>query len=140
MGRPRHPKFGQVDVRSMRAVPLLDSLGASCWLIFRSLGLTGPLLAAFAVSLSRSWHLFIDFFNIFDPPNAPGTSKINEKPLVFLGFLLFSHIAQADRKSAKNASSVTPESFQDSPNPSQDPPKTPRNCSKTSPRRLPDAL
>ena len=45
----------------MTTVPLLALLGASCWLIFRSLSLPGRLLASFLIPLSLSEPTFIDF-------------------------------------------------------------------------------
>ena len=45
----------------MTIVPLLALLGASCWLIFRSLSLPGRLLASFLIPLSLSEPTFIDF-------------------------------------------------------------------------------
>ena len=61
---------------------------------------------------------------------------INEQPLVFLCFLLFSYIAQDSGKSFKNAPKMVPESLQESPKPFQDPSKTPQDSPKTPPRRL----
>ena len=45
----------------MTIVPLLALLGASCWLIFRSLSLPRRLLASFLIPLSLSEPTFIDF-------------------------------------------------------------------------------
>ena len=45
--------------------------------------------AKIAKNLGKS----IVFFLLLEPQNPPRASKINEKPLIFLGFLLFSHIA-----------------------------------------------
>ena len=61
---------------------------------------------------------------ILGSPNSPRTSKINEKPLVFLRFLLFSPIAQNGKNIKKCC--------QNGPKPFQDPPMT-------APRRLQNA-
>ena len=74
------------------------------------------------------------------PSNLPETTKINEKPLVFLCFLLLSHIAQDGIKTSENTPRKLPRSLQDSPKPLQDPPKTLQDGPKTPPRRSPDAL
>ena len=121
-GKGLPPSVGWVfPVASTRsAVGYLQALGASCWLIFRSFL---PLLASLGLSQCHFWHLlaplslseriFVDFERYSEPQNSPGTSKINEKPLVFLGFWLFLHFAQDGRKSSK----MLPESLQDSPKP-----------------------
>ena len=83
------------------------------------------LLGPFFTSLNLSKPIFIDLFLFFEPQSPPKTSKINEKPLVFIGFLLFSHFAQDARKSSKDTPKMLPGS-----------PKTPQNPSKTLPRRL----
>ena len=111
---------------SRTAVRDLQALGASCWLIFRSFL---PLLASLGLSQCHFWHLlaalslseriFVDFERFSKPQNLPRTSKINKKPLVFLGFLLFSCFAQDDRKSSKNAPRKLPRLPQTPPKSSQ---------------------
>ena len=109
MGRGFTPSLPFPVALSRRAVGDLQALGASCWLIFRSFL---PLLASLGLSQCHFWHLlaplslseriFVDFEKYSEPQNSPGTSKINEKPLVFLGFLLFPFFVQDDRKASKN--------------------------------------
>ena len=79
-------EFSQAGAKPMWLMPLLALLGASCWLIFRSLSLTGLLLASFLASLSLSYRVLIEFLQFSKPLTPPGTSKIHEKPLVFLCF------------------------------------------------------
>ena len=101
----------------------------------RSLSLSWPLLASFLASLSLSEPTFIVSERFSEPPNPPRTSKIKKKQLVFLSFLLFSDVAQENRKSSEKASKMMPGSFQDSLKPFQGPPKTPQDSPKTPPRR-----
>ena len=91
-------ELGGLQLRQWFRRPLgltLGSLGASCCLIFRSLSVPVPLLASFLTfltSLSFSERICIDLLKFFELWNPPGTSKINENPLVFLGFSLFLYI------------------------------------------------
>ena len=55
-------EFSQVDAWPMCLVPSWNLLGASCWLIFRSLSLPRLLLAPFFASLSLSKPIFTVFF------------------------------------------------------------------------------
>ena len=59
----------------MTIVPLLALLGASCWLIFRSLSLPGPLLASFLASLNLSEPLLTLFYRFFLILQAPELSR-----------------------------------------------------------------
>ena len=77
----------------------------------------------------------MDFFGFSEPQNPPGTSKINEKPLVFLGFSLFSHIAQDGRKSFENVPKMFPGRLQGSPRPFSDPPDMLQDGPKMAPGR-----
>ena len=141
---------------SRTAVRYLQALGASCWLIFRSFL---PLLASLGLSQCHFWHLlaplslseriFVDFERYSEPQNSPGTSKINEKPMVFLGFLLFPFFVQDDRKAAKNDPRKPPRLPQTPPKSSQNILKWHRRApkwlqdafwhSRTHPRHAPDA-
>lgn len=138
LGRPSSQEISQIDARSIPPVSLLASLGASCCLIFRALSLPLPFLILFFVSHSLSWPLcfqVLSIFQFFQTPESPGTSKINEKPKVFFGFLVFSRIAQDDRKSFENAPEMVTESLQDSPKPFPNPSKTLQDGPKTPPTR-----
>ena len=92
-GGVRGSKSTRLVRPSMRVVPLWSLLGASCWLIFRWPDLSWPVLASFWALLNLSNPIFIDFLQFFEPPSPPRTWKINEKPLIFLGFSLFSYVA-----------------------------------------------
>ena len=65
-------------------------------------------LSSLLAPLNLSERTFIDFFGFSEPQSPSRTSKINEKPLVFLGFLLFSHIAQDGKKSYQKATESLP--------------------------------
>ena len=81
----------------------------------------------------------MDFYGFSEPQGVPGTSKINEKPKVFVCFLLLSHVALDNKKSTKNVLKSFQGSFQDSPKSFQDQLKTHQDGPKTPPRRSLDA-
>ena len=126
--------FGQVRGSKIRPVALPSMifgafgalLGASWALlsvIFRSCSLSWPLLLSLLAPLSLSEPTFFDFFRFSKRQNPPGTLKINEKPLVFLVFLLFSQVAQ----NCKDPSKMCPKG-------SQEASKTPPRDSQEAPR------
>ena len=58
----QHMEFSGLDPKPKSPMAVLDSLGASYWLILRSLSLPGALLGSLVASLTLSKPIFLDFF------------------------------------------------------------------------------
>ena len=111
-------------------------LGASCWLIFRSLSLPWPLLTSFLVSLSLPEAVFIDFLDFLSPRTLPEPRKSMKNHWFSQGFRYFYILA----KKQENPSKMLPKWSLEASKASQEPAKSLPRHSKMTSKRLQDAL
>ena len=129
MGRPRTQKLVFLQLGRWSQSPLglpWTFLGASCWLIFRSLSLPWPLLANFwplLAFLSLSEPIFTDFSS---PGTLPEPRKSTEKQWFSWVFGYFHILLMM----AENLPKMLPKCSQDASKGPQDPSQTLPICPK----------